>query len=316
MQQQQQPQKTALEIFGAPEEVPLWDLQLLFQDGSIYGHRAPLAAGLGTVRTAVEIEEGIRLIDMQGVRGLGREEAAGLLCFLYPEFQVPGARAAGRAAPLHSLERAADYLQATDDVRRLIQDSNKCACCMRGATLPLRSMCESCWMKAGDHRATSPDFSVPEGVMELLGVKAVPQQAVSSLCASIRASPTKTCATFARLLRAHLPGFGGDDRDFTCQGHRLSTGQVEAIQAALGNAWCRWTEVSLHNLMALPGQYKPREGCEAIHCYLGFQDDKRASARSNLQHSTGRVVFHGGGVDQSGGAVDPSMIVGRCRCSP
>ena len=81
---------------------------------------------------------------------------------------------------------------------------------------------------------------------------------------------------------------------------------VYLVQEELkAGSWCRATEIGVHNLMALPGDFKSVLGMGTIHCYLGWQEDKQKSLKTALFRSNGTVPCKG---------LLPSVFELSCKC--
>ena len=175
------------------------------------------------------------------------------------------------------MPQVADYLAVTPSAKEVLKQ--RCSCCTARLITKHGRLCQKCWDRAGDISGPlSEDMAWQEGR------KPIPDELIGGFCTAMRGSGSKSCTAFKALVSAHLP-----DKEY-----RLSAAQATRVQAELkAGSWCPLTELGVHNLMALPGEFATVLGVPEIHCYMGFKEDKCQSLKYALHYSTGRVPCKG-----------------------
>lgn len=289
-----------LALFTNPDKLLHSDVRLEFGDGTaVYTHKYILASAFDFFKELFSVPE-TDVVDMRVCpEFVTAERLCLLLSWLYDERLLPDVvelRDLCRGK-WFALEQIIDYAKPLLAWQELFDPS--CKCCQHRGIAKDHRLCKRCWERAGDVHGRSQlsggSAERPPGPAGRLNARRLtydlvwqegrmptPDALVRALCRALRASQAKTCAVFKQLVGEHIP-----DR-----GHRLTEEQAQQLQEVLaaGN-WCTLTELGVHNMMALTGEYQCRRpGTHAIHCYGGFQEDKTSSLKESLAHSSGVVL--------------------------
>jgi hypothetical protein len=295
-----------MSLFTNPEKMVHSDVRLVFADGTtVYAHKVILASAFDFFKELFNVPD-TDVVQMQSCpEFVTAARVCMLLSWLYDDRLMPQVLEVRDLCPgeWYALEQIIDYMKPLVPWREIFNPS--CKSCQRKSIVKHRRLCEECWYTTGDVTGRPVEERdgqlVPQAYIRnepawRLGTRPLtydqvwqegraptPDPLVHALCHALRASQSKTCAVFKQLVTQHMPPE---------LAHRLTYEQAKQLQEVLaaGN-WCKLTELGVHNLMALPGEYQCRRPrTQHIHCYSGFMEDKGGSLKEALQWSSGIVL--------------------------
>lgn len=283
--------ESALACFDESANVTRSDVRILFDDDeTLRAHRFVLAQSFSFFDGLMETDDNLDHIDLRSIHqhpavAQSARNVAALLCFVYDDHLVPGVSAVRQkigtdAAAMDVVRQLAEYLDARPSVMTRIATLGVCLCCQLHPITKAGRLCVGCWEKGGGDIVgpLTVDMVLEEAGFTLIGDRVA--TAIRNYLNCCRGP--FTCKRFQRVLSDFL----GSSNTM-----RFATSQAVQILAIVKEReWCPVCELMVHNLMAMPGDFRSGMDNAMIERLVPHKKTSlRAAIKASCGHRRTRV---------------------------